>query len=152
MCSKIPYKLFILFNFLLLTQVGTSQTNGLAVDMQYDQRIQDARYNRQQMEIAHAKRYKNLQDKYKYALGLNVIKDTPKELPASGTFDAVITDGGYVYDIVLVGVESNRIVYIKSSKGETVFPKISTDVVNFRSVITKKDGSYLELIFTYLFD
>ena len=136
----------------LLPLISKSQTNGLAVDMQYEQRIQDVRYQNSQMQVAYAKRYNNLKEQYTYALGLNAIKDSPKELTSNGLFDAVITNGGNILEECEVTVIDNQVVSIKSKGGNVVKIYKSTNVVNFRAIVTLSDNKNMEIIFTFLFN
>ncbi len=111
---KIKYRFLIL---ILLPIVSKAQTNGLAVDLQYEQRIQDSRRQNTELNNAYASRYKKFKDDYIFALGLNAIKDSPKELPEKGLFNAIITNGYNILEEYEVTVVDNRVTSIKSKSG-----------------------------------
>jgi hypothetical protein len=145
-------KSYLILTVVLLPIICKSQTNGLAVDMQYEQRIQDARYQNQQLNKAYAERYKKFKNDYTYALGANEIKDSPKNLPRSGRFDVIITNTGNIFEKAEVVTLDNKVTSIKTSKGEVFIPISSSEVQNFRCILKMAENSFLEVIFTFLFD
>jgi hypothetical protein len=151
-CSKISNKLFILIYLFIFSSISKAQTNGLAVDMQYEQRIQDARYQHQQLNKAYAERYRKFKDDYTYALGANEIKDSPKNIPSSGRFDVIITNTGSIFEKAEVVTLNNKVTSLKTSKGEVFIPLSSSEVQNFRCIIKMSENSFLEVVFTFLFD
>ncbi len=144
-------KFHFVLTLLLLPIISKSQTNGLDVDMQYDQRIQDARYNDQQLNNVYAKRYKKFKLDYFKALSSNEMRDNPKVLPLAGKFDVIITNSGSLFEKAEVVTSGNKVISLKTSKGEVFIPISSSEVQNFRCIVKMSESSYVEIIFTFIF-
>lgn len=139
------------FMAFVLPIICKSQTNGLAVDMQYEQRIQDARRQNEELNNSFAVRYKKFKDDYIYALGVNEIKDNPLRLSNSGSYNVIITNSGKIFEKVEVFILNNKVISVTLHNGDVVTPKSCSVIQNFRCIVVMPDGIYLEVFFTDLF-
>jgi|GEM_PF-5191978 len=152
MALKKLNKLLIIFSLTLINIIGQAQTNGFAIDMQYEQRIQDARRNKKQMENIYEERYKKFKNDYTYALGLNEVKENPKVLPNNGRFSVIITNTGNIFEKAEVVILNNKVTTLITSKGENFTTVFSSEIENFRSIIKLSEDLLLEVIFTDLYN
>lgn len=122
--------------------------NALDVDLQYNEKTNDARRHQKMMEEAYVKRYQNFKNEYNTALQINAASETPKENPIDGTYSAILTNGGSLMEKILAECQSGKIISI-NLRGKTISVQ-STYIEDFRALI--KDGARSgEVIFTDIF-
>lgn len=148
---SVVMKIFILFTFLFPCVIKSQVPGGLGVNLQYNERIEDARYNDYQLKKAYKERYDKLKSDYVYMLGYNELREIPKVLDSNGNFEGIVTDMSRIIETADIIVENNKVKYIFTRDGKKLTPDYSSEVVNFRAVISFPGSNYLEIIFTFLF-
>ncbi len=137
----------------LISTISISQglSRGLAVDMRYDDRVEDLRRN-EKIEAEYRKEaYIRYKDKYYEAVNFNNSLESPKKMETTGNFNAVLFYGLNYSANVIVRLENGYVTKINPFTKKEVIVIQSNFVKDFRSMAKTQDGDIVEIIFTNLF-
>jgi hypothetical protein len=143
-------KTIVILIFVFFSFEGFSQ--GLAVDLGYDNRIQDLRNNQKRLEEAYNTRYTKLKQNYNESIALNNASVTTKTEPTIGTYFVIATNGWDFMDKRKVFVENGVVTKYYGSDGNEILITQGGKISNFRTIIKLSSNLTCELIFLTLLE